>query len=181
MSTTPPDQAPTRQTREPRSGRWFMAFIGLSLAIIGGLFVFLMARSFMRAKEMRNWPKVPCVILASELEERRHDPNSPIEYRHRVSFGYEWQGQGLLGEKTTLRGNPWTNKRNLADERLAEFSVGMNTECFVHPQNPELAVLKPDSLAPGYSIWFPALFMIAGLGITINALAGPRRAKLARD
>ena len=170
------DHAPTRQTR---GGRWFMAFIGLSLAIIGGLFVFLMARSYMRAKEMRNWPKVPCVILASELEERRHDPNSPMEYRHRVNFGYEWQGQGLLGEKTTLRGNAWTNKRKLADERLAEFHVGMNTECFVDPQNPQLAILKPDSLAPGYSIWFPGLFMIAGLGITFNALINARGAKQA--
>ena len=167
-------------TRQTRGGRWFMAFIGLSLALIGGLFVFLMARSFMRAKEMRNWPKVPCVILASELEERRHDPNSPIEYRHRVNFGYELQGQGLLGEKTTLRGNPWTNKRQLADERLAEFPVGMNTECFVDPQNPQLAVLKPDSLAPGYSIWFPGLFMIAGIGITINVLICARGVKNSR-
>ena len=154
-----------------------MAFIGLSLAIIGGLFVFLMARSYMRAKEMRNWPKVPCVILASELEERRYDPNSPMEYRHRVNFGYEWQDQRMLGEKTTLRGNAWTNKRKLADERLAEFHVGMNTECFVDPQNPQLAILKPDSLAPGYSIWFPGLFMIAGLGITFNALINARGTK----
>lgn len=154
-----------------------MALIGFSLAIIGGLFVFLMARSYMRAKEMRNWPKAPCIILASELEERRHDPNSPIEYRHRVNFGYEWQGQRLLGEKTTLRGNPWTNKHQLAEKRIAEFPVGMNTECLVDPQNPQLAVLKPDSLAPGYSIWFPALFMIAGLGITFNALICSRGSK----
>ena len=55
----------------------------------------------------------------------------------------------------------------------------MNTECFVDPQNPQLAILKPDSLAPGYSIWFPALFMIAGLGITFNALINARGAKQA--
>lgn len=180
MIPSPTESQLPDSSHSPYGGRWYIAFIGLSLAIIGGLFVFLMARSFTRAKEMRHWPKVPCVILASELEERRHDPNSPIEYRHRLSFGYEWHGQRLLGEKTTLRGNPWTNKRNLAEERLAEFPLGMRTECLVYPQNPELAVLKPDSLAPGYSIWFPALFMIAGLGITVNALAGHRRPKLGR-
>lgn len=166
-----------KRSCQTRGGRWFVAFIGISLAIIGGLFVFLMARSFMRAKEMRNWPKVPCVILASELDERRHDLNSPIEYRHRVGFGYEWQGQRLLGEKTTLRGNPWTNKRQVAEERVAEFSTGMNTECFVDPKNPQLAILRPDSLAPGYSIWFPGLFMIAGIGITFNALISARGSK----
>ena len=171
MSMTRCVQETTQQTR---GGRWFMAFIGFSLALIGALFVYLMARSYIRAKEMRGWPKTPCVILQSELEERRHDPNSPAEFRHQLSFGYEWQNQRLIGEKVTLRGNPWTNKRNLAEQRLAEFPVGMNTECFVNPKNPQLAVLKPDSLAPGYSIWFPGLFMIAGLGIGLNALIRTR-------
>jgi hypothetical protein len=31
-------------------------------------------------------------------------------------------------------------------------------------------VLRPDSLAPGYSIWFPSLFVIGGLGIAVRAL-----------
>lgn len=158
-----------------------MAFIGLSLALIGGFFVFLMARSFLRANEMRSWPQIPCMILTSDLEERRHDPDSPVEYRHVLTFGYEWQGQRLLGDKTTLRGNPWTSKNELAEERLKEFPAGISTTCLVNPQNPQLAVLKPDSLAPGYSIWFPALFMIAGFGITINALAAMRQPKPTHD
>jgi hypothetical protein len=46
----------------------------------------------------------------------------------------------------------------------------MRTTCRVDPANPDFAVLKPDSLAPGYSIWFPALFVIGGPGIAVRAL-----------
>jgi hypothetical protein len=48
----------------------------------------------------------------------------------------------------------------------------MRTTCRVHPRDPDFAVLKPDSLAPGYSIWFPALFVVGGLGMAGKAARG---------
>jgi hypothetical protein len=152
-----------------RAGRWYLACIGLSVALLGGLFVWLMAHSYLRAREMRTWPVVPCVILSSELEERRHDRNSPVEYRHNFIFSYEWQGQRHTGDHLSLRGNPWSSKREVMKERLADYPVGKATTCWVDPTNKEFAVLKPDSLAPGYSIWFPSLFVIGGLGIALRA------------
>lgn len=152
------------------ASRLFLGAIGLSLAVIGGVFVWLMARSFLRAEAMRSWPEVPCEILVSEIEERKHDSQSPMEFRHVVSYGYVWQGEPMTGDRISLRGSPWTSKRQLAEERAAEFPVGKSTHCRVDPARPELAVLKTDSLAPGYSIWFPGLFLVAGIGITVSAL-----------
>ncbi len=152
-----------------QAGRWYLAFIGLSIALVGGLFVGLMARSFLRAREMRSWPEVTCVILTSEVEERRHDENSPPEFRQNVSFGYEWQGQPRTGDRLTLRGNSWSSKRKLAEERMAAFPEGSSTTCRVNPAIPDCAVLRPDSLAPGYSIWFPSIFVIGGMVITYRA------------
>jgi hypothetical protein len=117
---------------------------------------------------------VACVILSSEIEQRVHDLQSPPEFRHSVSFGYEWQGAAHTGDHLTLRGNPWSSKRELAEKRAAEYPAGATTRCRVSPQNPEFAVLKPDSLAPGYSIWFPGLFVVGGLGITLRALLSNR-------
>lgn len=160
-----------RQPNSPdRAGSLYLVFLGLSLALIGAVFVWLMARSYLRAREMRSWPEVPCVILTSELEERRHDRNSPLEYRHRLSFGYEWMGEPRTGDHLTLRGSPWSSKRKLMEDRFKEFPPGMTTTCRVDPQNPDFAVLKVDSLAPGYSIWFPALFIIGGLGIVVRVI-----------
>jgi hypothetical protein len=164
-----------------RAGRLYLVALGLSLALIGGVFVWLMARSYLRAREMRGWPEVPCVILSSELEERRHDEQSPLEFRHDLSFGYEWQKQPRTGDHLTLRGSPWSSKRELAESRLKEYPVGKSTTCRVDPKNPDFAVLKPDSLAPGYSIWFPGLFVVGGLGIAIRAAVGTGRDVEKRD
>ncbi|MGL4399987.1 MAG: DUF3592 domain-containing protein [Luteolibacter sp.] len=167
MDHPPSNQQPTPSNR---AGHWYLALIGLSLALIGGVFVWLMARSYLRAKEMRNWPEVACVILSSELAERRHDRNSPVEFRHDVSFGYEWQGQPRTGDRLTLRGNPWSSKRKLMEARLKELPPGKTTTCWVNPADPDFALLKLDSLAPGYSIWFPALFVVGGLGIVFRVI-----------
>jgi hypothetical protein len=87
-----------------------------------------------------------------------------------VQFGYEWHGTPRTGDHLTLRGNPWTSKRELAENRAAEYPPGKTATCRVDPNNPDFAVLRPDSLAPGYSIWFPSLFVIGGLGIAVRAL-----------
>lgn len=152
------------------SGRCFLAGIGLFTALIGGVFVWLLARSYLNAREMRAWPEVECVILSSVVEERMHDPHSPREYRVDLLYGYEWDGVARTGTRLTMRGNPWSSKRVLADKRAAQYPAGTTTTCRVDPANPDYAVLRPDSLGPGYSIWFPALFVIGGLGVTTRAI-----------
>ena len=134
----------------------------------------------MRAREMRSWPQVPCEVISSELNQRSHDSQSPREFRLEVVYGYQWEGKWLTSDRFALRGSPWTSKRNLAENRLQEFPVGKNTVCWVNPQNPRFAVLKPDSLAPGYSIWFPSLFVVGGLVMAARAIS-PKSSTPARS
>ncbi|MDP3850881.1 MAG: DUF3592 domain-containing protein [Luteolibacter sp.] len=170
MNTSVPPPDTHRMPPPAADGRWFLVALGLATALIGALFIWLMARSFLRAREMRAWPEVECVILSTKIQERLHDPQSPREYRVDVTFGYEWQGAPHTGGRLTLRGNPWSSNRVLTAQRAAQYPPGTTTTCRVDPGNPGFAVLKPDSLAPGYSIWFPALFVIGGLGISGRAL-----------
>ena len=88
----------------PAGGRWFFILLGLSVAMVGGVFVWLMARSYLRARDMRQWPEVPCVILVSEIQQRVHDAQSPAEFRHVISFGYEWRGEARTSDRLSLRG-----------------------------------------------------------------------------
>lgn len=161
---------PSKSASRSSAGRLYQVILGLSLACIGGLFVWLMARSYLRAREMHAWPEVPCVILSSEIEQRVHDAHSAPEFRHALIFGYEWGGTARTGDHVTWRGGRWSSKRNLVESRAKDFPARSETTCRVDPANPNFAVLKPDSLAPGYSIWFPGLFVIGGLGISIGAL-----------
>jgi len=170
VTSNTPTQAPQSHADLAKGGRWYLIILGLSLAMIGGLFVGLLARSFLRALEMRRWPEVPCAVITSEVETRIHDPQSQPGYRQDVTFGYEWQGQTFTNDHLTLRGSPWSSDRERIEKRNAEYPVGKMTTCRVNPNNPSFAVLKPDSLAPGYTIWFPSLFIIGGIGIVIGAI-----------
>jgi Protein of unknown function (DUF3592) len=152
------------------AGRWYLGVLGIIVALLGCCFVWLMGRSFLRAYEMRSWPEIPCVILSSEVDEKRHDQNSSVQYRQAISYGYEWNGQPATGDHLALRGSPWSSNRELIEARNADYPVGKSTTCRVDPHPPHLSVLKLESLAPGYSIWFPCLFVIGGLGITFRAI-----------
>jgi len=157
------DGGVTHSQASPQAGGIFLFVLGLLLAAIGGVFVWVMAASAMRALETRSWPQVPCVILVSEIQERLHDPQSPIEYRHHIVFGYEWEGERLTSDQASLRGNPWSSKRDVVLNRSARIQAGDERMCFVNPADPAFAILEPDSMAPLYSIWFPGVFVLGGL------------------
>lgn len=155
---------------QSRSGRWFLAAVGLFIALIGGLFVWLLASSYLRAKEMRQWPEIPCTILVSSVEERQEISYSAPEFRHQILFGYEYDSNRRTSSLKTLRGSKWSSQRAKALARTEEWPVGSRKTCWVCPWDPDTAVLKPDSLAPGYTLWFPMLFVVGGLVIFWRAL-----------
>ncbi|MBK1883597.1 DUF3592 domain-containing protein [Luteolibacter pohnpeiensis] len=156
------------------AGRWFLSVLGLFLAFIGGIFFWLMLRSYERASAMDHWPETACVVLDSNIQQRQIDPNSPPEYQLSVLFGYSWKGVSRTSEHLTLRDNPWRASRETLEEDLTKYEPGTKLICHVNPENPDQAIIKPDSKAAGYSLWFPSLFIIAGLGITIMAIL-PKR------
>lgn len=149
--------------------RVYLSLIGLMLAVAGGLFTVLLWKSFQRARDVESWPVVPCVILRSETDERQIDPNSGIERRFAVLFGYVWEGAPRESDLVTLRGSMWTGKQDVVQAYLDRYPEGSKQECHVNPADPRIAVLEKESKAPGYSIWFPLLFVVGGIGIMAGA------------
>lgn len=149
----------------------FLVLLGLSVAAIGALFATLMWQSYGRAVEQRGWPQVEALVLSSEVEEWRHDEFSPKEYRLRLLYGYEWNGEAKTGERYDFRGNASYNKRAKWDGIVKSLPAGASTIVYVNPTDPDFTMLKPDSKAAGYSIWFPLLFVAGGLGIAFKALS----------
>jgi len=163
------------------AARWFLSLTGLSLMAIGGLFIVLMMRSSLRAADMRHWPEIECVILESVVEERVHDPYSPPEYRPRIDYGYEWRDQPYTSDRYSLRGTKWSSDKSKAEELISRLPTGSRQTCRVNPDSPSQAVLKADSLAPLYSIWFPGLFVVGGVGIVVRAWRSGNRSRADRS
>ena len=149
--------------------RVYLSIIGLMLAVVGGIFFALMWRSFQRARDVEKWPVVPCIILRSDMDDRQVDPNGPVERRFSVLYGYEWDGGRYDSELWKLRGSGWTSKEEMVRAMIGRYPEGSTQQCHVNPSDPHQAVLEVESKAPGYSLWFPGLFVVGGLGIIIGA------------
>ena len=115
---------------------------GLAIVFLGILFIYVLLVAYGRAKETRSWNKVSAKILRLEIIESRPTPNSPIQFTPVVEYEY------LYGDVKY---------------------IGAEVDCWVNPNDPSQALLKHGTLAPLYTVWFPGLFVIAGLGIIINA------------
>lgn len=153
--------------------RVYLTLIGLLLAFVGGLFSWLMWRSFDRARAIDDWPEVPCAILESDIESRRDDPawpeEMPQEYRFRVVYRYDWEDRALESTRYRLRGASWSSSPAKAEALVDRYPQGTVASCRVNPEEPGEAVLEGESKAPGYSLWFPLLFLVGGLGVAGGA------------
>lgn len=153
----------------------FLVMIGLAVAAMGALFTVLMWDSYQRAVDQRSWPQVEAVMLSSEVEEYQHDEFSPTEYRLKILYGYEWQGEAMTGDRLSARGSASSKEREKIQGQAKAFPAGGKVSVYVNPKNPAFAILNPDSKAAGYSIWFPLLFVVGGLGIVAKALCAALR------
>jgi hypothetical protein len=152
-----------------RAGAWYLTAVGLALCLIAGLFLWLMGRSYLRAREMTSWPQVPCLILRSEVAERRIAENVAPDYRFAVLYRYEFAGRDYESARWSLRGSMPRNEAAAVEELVQQFPVGSSQNCWVNPNQPDIALLKLDSRAAGYSLWFPGLFFLGGVGMIIGA------------
>ncbi len=56
------------------------------------------------------------------------------------------------------------------EELIATYPAGSTPTCFINPDDHEFAILEHAPLASIYTIWFPALFVVGGLGIILGGI-----------
>lgn len=111
------------------------------------------------------------MILKSEVEERQIGENVEKDYRFDVLFGYEFEGERHTSDQYGVRGSGWKKSREKVEAIVKNYQVGDRVTCKVNPENTSMAILKVDTRAAGYSIWFPLLFVVGGIGLIIKALS----------
>ena len=151
-------------------GFLYLAFIGLALAVVGGAFVLILGRGYLRAKETESWDQVPAVIVVSQVGERRLGREVPEEFTHELVYEYQVGGEFYRGERLKRRKNPYFKEEAKILPEVERWIVGSQVKAFVNPAKPEEALLEHETKAPGYSIWFPGLFLIGGLGAFVRSL-----------
>jgi hypothetical protein len=143
--------------------------MGLFLALAGIVFTWVLWTAWQRAEETRRWTPTPCRIISSRLGKEQPTPNSNTAYRAEVRYSYTFAGSPMTGSLIKRVNSP-SQHDDVARKKLESYPVGAELTCYVNPAKPDQAILKHDSRAPLYSIWFPILFVVGGLGMAWNAL-----------
>ncbi len=146
----------------------FLCMIGVMLLLAGGVFEWLMIRSYNHAKASREWPQVQAVVLRSVVDERQFK-GSPAEFRFNILYGYSYGGQDLTSDKLTPRGSKWSKSAAAVGTLAGEYPPGSEHSAWVNPDDTSIAILKHDTKAAGYTLWFPALIMVGGAGMIWGA------------
>lgn len=140
------------------------------IATMGSLFCYLLVQGFERAIETREWAEVPMTITTSELFDQKID-SGPREYKAIVKYAFTYEGKEYTGEGIK-RTEGFTKHKSKAQRVVERYPLGEQGTAWVNPENPKMTVLKHNTKAVLYTVWFPGLFVIAGLGIAIGSLRG---------
>lgn len=150
-------------------GRLWLASMGLFLALAGIVFTWVLWTAWQRAEETRGWTPLPCRIVSSRLHHERPTPHSNPAYKPEVRYSFSYEGKAMTGTQIK-RVDSASQHEDVARKKLDPYPVGTKLICYVNPQKPAQTVLKHDTRAALYSIWFPILFIVGGLGMAWNAL-----------
>ena len=148
--------------------------LGTIIAILGAFFCYALWIGYQKAEKTRDWAEVPCEITRSWIETK--PPATAPSYQFRIEYVYTYEGKEYTGEKLKSL-DKVTSIKSKALEQMADHPEGRNTVCFVNPDDHAIAILYHDTRAALYTIWFPGLFVVAGMGIAITGIRGWRRRK----
>lgn len=149
--------------------------IGVMLLLMGGVFEWLMIRSYLHAKASRTWPQVEAVVLKSGVD-KRQIMGSPPEFRYGILFAYNYQGLALQSDSLSPRGSKWIKDESLLTQLANDYPVGSTHTAWVNPDYIDRAILKHDTKAAGYTLWFPFVIMLGGGGMIWGAFRGGKDA-----
>lgn len=170
-------QPVSARTRKGKSARSTVLFSLVFLLVGCGFFYGLVLRPLSKIMGARDWPAIPCVVVASEVERHsggggRH--NSGPTYSINILYFYEFNGKPYKANGYDFLGGSssgFDDKEAVVDR----LRPGTPAVCYVNPADPTEAVLER-----GFSPWMlfgviPVVFILIGGGGLYSSIRGRRK------
>ena len=151
------------------AGRIWKAFLGLGIAIAGWVFALYLWGSYERAAVMDSWIEVPCLIEATNIDDSQLNQRGVPKYILTITYRYTHEGKERISDRYKRLPTESSDPRKVKAKEK-KYLVGEESVCYVNPEDPDFAVLRKDSKAGLYSIWFPCLFIVGGAGMILTAI-----------
>lgn len=161
-------KAVSERHRAGGGGTIFLRIFGLLFICVGGGVLYAMLiHPMLKEAAAAKWPQVPCQIISSRVESHRRNKGGST-YSIEIRYRYEFKGRAYTGTRYNFTtGN--SSSRGWRAEAVAKFPAGIQTLCYVNPDDPIEAVL---SVKPSPDHWFgliPGVFLVVGLFIFFGA------------
>ena len=143
--------------------------LGSTFIVMGSAFTYFLWLSYQRAETTRRWEPTEALVVTSQVLTEHATPHSPISYRANVRYRYTFEGKAFNSTRIRRVDGP-TSSRAKAEGLIEEHPVGQMVTCYVNQAQPDFAILEHESRAGLYSIWFPILFVLGGLGMVRSAI-----------
>ena len=144
-----------------KPGCWSIGFLALfgSVFLFAGLAVIVtqVAMPWLSARAAADWPRVPCTILSSEIEEHRGDSTT-----YSVDIQYEYDIANQTHRSSQYDFSTMSRSRKVCRKILSRYPAGKPSTCFVDPNNPAAAVLNRKPKVAWSLLFMGAVFAIVG-------------------
>jgi hypothetical protein len=153
--------SPTPDEPATRAGKLAGAIVAACLGlvfVIGGLFVAgLIVRTWWAQARVYGWSEATATIVEARASAPARDDQDPSLT---VRFRYDYAGRGYESDRFAAP----SSARDADAYRLASlWQPGSTWPCYVDPRNPQVAVLRRDSLWWGLAVFLP-LGVACGIG-----------------
>jgi hypothetical protein len=163
------------------AGRGWLIAMGVLLILAGCFFTWRLWLSYQKTSASRAWKETPCFILSSKLVSERVNDASPLTHRVEIRYRYSAGGEEHASSRIQVVEAAPTAHVEKARELQQQYPPQSEQVCYVNPQKPAESVLRRGTRAALYSIWFPLLFVIGGLGMLLGVLRQYRGLEYAKS
>jgi hypothetical protein len=154
------------------AGRRWLISMGLALTIAGLIATGVLWTAYQKAAQTRSWTATPATIVSSQVIPIKKSASANTVFQTLVKYRYRISHTDYVGDRIK-RDDILTGDYDKAQSNRMRFTPGQQLTCYVHPQQPELAVLEHRGRGALFSIWFPLLFVVGGTVMAWRAWRKP--------
>ncbi len=155
-----------------KGGKALTIFLGGVFTLVGaGMLVFWFLPTMIKAQESAQWTEMPCTIISSRV--KSHSDSDGTTYSVDIFYRYTVAGREYKSNRHGHFGGSSSGYDGKA-EIVRRYPADSQAVCYVNPENPHEAVLKPGL---GWGALFgliPLVFFVIGVAVLFSAFRTSR-------
>ncbi|MCB1086999.1 MAG: DUF3592 domain-containing protein [Verrucomicrobiae bacterium] len=163
-------------SKNPSGGRKAAMIFGLVFALVGaGVGVPMMLGPIQKMVGSRHWVATPCTVIWSRV--LSHDSDDGTTYSVDIFYEYEFAGQKHRSNRYQFLSGSSSGRSGKAAV-VRQFPAGSRQVCYVNPEIPEQAVIRPGITPMIFIALIPLVFLLVGLTVFWGAIRSGRKGPL---